>query len=173
MDSLIRFSELRVSIVTGSVSVGGRKRGTISAPLSFFLSVLSLVSFFRLMPSPWSQRTKLNYKLQIPPWNLTLALLQLSLKEHEGTKRLCRLTGSLSCGLGGQMAWPETLSGVVVSQAAEQTRSFFLLRFDPEHLCRRMFHGVNLAFSRSASIHDRGEELKFSFCNHWTKDFIS
>lgn len=36
VDSLIRFSELRVSIVTGSVSVGGRKRGTISAPLSFF-----------------------------------------------------------------------------------------------------------------------------------------
>lgn len=114
------------SLYCHRVCVSGRQEETNNLCPSVVFSVLSLVSFFRLIPSPWSQRTKLNYKLQVPPWNLALALLQLSLKDHEGTKRLCRLTSSLSCGLSGQMAWPETLSGVVVSQAAKQTHSLFV-----------------------------------------------
>lgn len=90
--------------------------------LSTLLPPVSLHFFFH---SPWSQRSKLNYKLWICPWNLTLALLQFLLKQHEGTKSLRWLTPSLLCHLCGQMAWPEPLWGPGVSQHLDLDRKLF------------------------------------------------
>lgn len=85
---LIRFRELKVSIVTESVSVGGRRKGTISPSLflshfTFPIPLFSLHLFTfsdSFLPSSWGQITKLNYKLSTSCRNLTLALAQLSLK---------------------------------------------------------------------------------------------
>lgn len=114
VDGIIRQEQAEKSSLSQSRCRREPRREQRSLPPSFLSSSTFPASssfLFFFLHSPWSQKTKLNYKLWICPWDLTLALLHLSLKEEEEGARMSALINNPPVV---QFMWSDGPSGAPV-----------------------------------------------------------
>lgn len=179
MDRLIRFRELKVSIVTESVSVGGRRRGTISRSLSlsfhfsfssfFFPFFLSFHLFARPQAKEPNSIINSEFLPEIWPWHcfscrLSNAKAQKVSADSQPACRAVPVVRWPDQSLCEDTSWSFGVRGscsvvVCLSRAAKWNHLFFFFLLSFELLCRKKLSGDNSVFSYCAWRRCSGEKL--------------